>query len=308
MLSQMTKYSIIIPHKNIPKRAKRCVDSIPDKQEIQIIIVDDGSNQSSLEELGAIIKERKNVLLVKNQCSMGAGAARNIGLQYVTGEWVLFADADDFYHEGLFEFLNDHYDSNSDLIFFNADSIKEDTGDPSWRADHVHDMLDEYGKDKNRGELKLRYLFGAPWCKMVKLSIILNNHIKFDETKIRNDVRFSYLVGFYAKEIEVDKRTIYCYVDRPGSLSKTVSIEKTLDEFKVFSQWYYFIYNHTSIKQMDRFDYAQYKMSQDLYKRPSLYVKKFMIMKGIGFSTIDIISYTIKNLMKTVLLKIKSHE
>lgn len=304
----MTRYSIIIPHKDIPKLAERCIASIPDQQDIQIIIVDDGSEQKNLEELEKIIEERNNVLLVRIPISMGAGAARNTGLQHATGRWILFADADDFYHEELSNFLSDHYDSNSDLIFFNADSIMENNGGPSWRADHVHDLINEYKRDKEKGELNLRYLFGAPWCKMVKKSIIILNNIVFDKTRIHEDVLFSYSVGYYAKTIEVDARIVYCYVDRTGSLSKIMSIEKALDEFRVFSQWFYFLYNKTPIKKMGRFDYAQYKMSQDLYKRPSLYAKKCKIMKEIGFSTIDIIIYTIKNLMKTILLKLNNHE
>ena len=115
----------------------------------------------------------------------------------------------DFFNLGFNDFLNEYTDSDADIVYFNANSVDTDTYEPSNRVDHLHGFIEEYHKDKNKGELIMRYLFTEPWCKMVKREIIESHHLKFEETSIRNDVRYSYLVGHYAAKIIVDDRQLY---------------------------------------------------------------------------------------------------
>ena len=89
-------YSVIIPHKNIPKLLERCLQSIPSRNDIQIIVVDDCSDKDvicKVERLCSLY----NTLLIKTTEGKGAGYVRNIGLTRAIGKWVLFADADDFF-------------------------------------------------------------------------------------------------------------------------------------------------------------------------------------------------------------------
>jgi hypothetical protein len=73
---------------------------------------------------------------------------------------------------------------------------------------------------------------------MIKRSLIEEYNIQFDETSIRNDVIFSFLVGFHASKIGIDARAIYCLTFREGSISYScLNIEKKLSIISVFGRY-----------------------------------------------------------------------
>lgn len=113
-------YSIIIPHKNSTVLLERCLKSIPCRKDVQVIVVDD--NSENQEELNAVVGGFSQVELILTQGG-GAGHARNEGLKYIRGKWVLFADADDFYNKNAFSILDNYINSDNDVIYFFANSL-----------------------------------------------------------------------------------------------------------------------------------------------------------------------------------------
>lgn len=94
----MKNYSVIISHKDIPELLQRCLNSIPQREDIEVIIIDDGSK-------AVPVLTREDAELVALSENGGAGHARNIGLQHAKGNWVLFIDADDFFLPDAFRYL-----------------------------------------------------------------------------------------------------------------------------------------------------------------------------------------------------------
>lgn len=88
--------SIIIPVFNGERFVRKCIEStlIQTLSELQIIIVDDGSDDRTLEILNKLAAEDKRIMVI-HQDNGGVSKARNVGLQAVAAEWVLFVDADD---------------------------------------------------------------------------------------------------------------------------------------------------------------------------------------------------------------------
>ena len=86
----MINYSIIIPHKNIPDLLQRCLNSIPRRTDIQIIVVDDNSDPKKVdfEHFPGVGEKCVEVYFTKE--GKGAGYARNMGLKYAKGKWLLF--------------------------------------------------------------------------------------------------------------------------------------------------------------------------------------------------------------------------
>lgn len=230
------KFTLIIPHHDIPLLLVRCLNSIPIRDDLQVIIVDDGSLLENVERLKLIEKKYTNVEFIYVPLGKGGGGARNIGLKAAKGDYILFADADDFFTPCFNQALDDVLKIDADVFFFNAISVDTDVYTFTYRCAQLNRFIKMYKSNPDKAEFNLKYAFGEPWCKIVKRSLIEENNICFDEIRIHNDTRFSYLVGYYAKKICVDQRAIYCVTDRMGSVSKVLTPERLIVRAKVFAE------------------------------------------------------------------------
>lgn len=266
----MTNYSIVIPHYNLPALLRRCLGSIPQRNDIQVIVVDDGSSEESKSALKDIGNDFPNVQVVYQE-NLGGGAARNRGLDEAKGKFVMFADADDYFCEKFIELVDRYAAQDNDIVYFNANFIDADTGKPAKQKNHVDEIIGLYRKNAAKGETLLRYYFGEPWCKMVRRSIIEDNGIRFEQTKIHNDTRFSYLVGYSAKNMAVCEEPIYNYMVRQGSVSKIISDDRLIARVSVFGQKNKFLREH-GIDFFDKlmvwpFKYCKEHGKGDIYAR-----------------------------------------
>ena len=225
-------YSIIIPHKNIPELLRRCLNSIPRRKDIQIVIVDDNSDSDKVNfdkfpGLGDLFTE---VVFTKE--GKGAGYARNVGLTRATGKWVLFADADDYFTDGLLQCLDRYCKSEYDLIYFGINGINADTKRENSRGRKYGKLM--YNAIYNKKYDLYKYKAYVPWGKIIKRSLISENNIKYDETIVANDMMFSKKTAYYAKEIFFDEQKIYTLESRKGSLTGLQSSEAKFDRFFVY--------------------------------------------------------------------------
>lgn len=94
----MPKVSVIVPVYNAEKYLSKCINSIANQtmKDIEIIMVNDGSTDSSLEIIEKYQNLYKNKMIIIDKKNGGAGSARNIGLDIATGEFIKFVDADDY--------------------------------------------------------------------------------------------------------------------------------------------------------------------------------------------------------------------
>ena len=237
-------YSIIIPHHNTPDLLQRLLHSIPQRDDLEVIIVDDNSDDKIVDFENFPGVDRPNTKVIFDKKGGGGGYARNIGLSYAKGKWIIFADADDFFNYCFNSVLDDYVDSAADVIFCKNNSLNECFYTTSYRTINLNNFIDSFISGGKQDDINLRYVWGEPVCKIVRRNIIEDNNIRFEETAIHNDTRYSYLVGYYAKTICVDVRAIYCVMNRVGSVSKQISEEKKLDRIRVFSNAFVFFREH----------------------------------------------------------------
>lgn len=234
--------SIIIPHYNIFELLRRLLDSIPKKDNIEIIVIDDKSDEKSFKE---IVKEKKyeHVIFLKNDTNKkGAGTCRNIGLEKATGKWVLFADADDFFVQGFYEKVAKYFDSDYDVIFFTPTSIYIDTQEISNKHIQAELLLLNYINNPNAlNELLLRYKFPPPWSKMIRRDFICENDIMFEDVIASNDVMFSTKVGYHMEKFLVLNEIIYCITMRHGSLTTNMNEQVFDARLNEFIKYYHFL-------------------------------------------------------------------
>jgi glycosyltransferase involved in cell wall biosynthesis len=219
-------YTIIIPHKNIPHLLQRCLDSIPYRGDIQIIVVDDNSDLDvvGFESFPGLGRENTEVYFTKE--GKGAGYARNIGLSKAKGKWILFADADDFFHKDFIVKCDEYKNANYDIIYFNTDTVESDT------LKHIksrHAYLENWLQ--KRDVKSLRYRSAVPWGKMIKWDLIVKNHIVFNEIEVANDMWFSCRIGYFAKNVAADLYPLYCATVRSNSLYYHATRERRIIRF-----------------------------------------------------------------------------
>ncbi|MCH5243094.1 MAG: glycosyltransferase family 2 protein [Muribaculaceae bacterium] len=228
-------YTLIIPHYNIPHLLKRLLLTVPKRDDLQVIVVDDCSTEK-LDELELLKKEYNWVEWYTTGINGGGGKARNIGLEHAKGQYLFFADADDFFLPNINDILNSYkYQNNYDIVYFNAISLFSTTLKNSNRGRDWQKLNKILGSDQRINQY-LKYEFGEPWCKLVKRELLLKNQIFFDEIPIHNDTLFSYMIGFYSEKIKIDNHAFYCITERETSVSKNLNIENLKIRVEVFSK------------------------------------------------------------------------
>lgn len=228
----MINYSIIIPHYKSIDTLPRLLLSIPDRQDIQIIVIDDNSGMKKAEFQclpSFVLAEFTLVFLPKNK---GAGGARNDGLKIATGKWLLFADADDYFVEDAFPILDKYFKDESDIIYFKTQSIYVSEGVVGNRGNYYNNLVDQYSSNDEKAIDKLRFNHGVPWAKMIKRELVILNNIQFDEIKYSNDVMFSTKIGYFARNITVSNQIVYCVTNNKGSLTSHKSKDALLCRYE----------------------------------------------------------------------------
>lgn len=116
------KLSIIIPFFNDGKYIGECLNSVltQNYSNFEIILVNDGSTDNSIEIVNSYIDPRVKVIEQKN---CGQSIARNTGLEYATGDYIWFIDADDVIFENSMEKINNYLKSGCSILFFGARSF-----------------------------------------------------------------------------------------------------------------------------------------------------------------------------------------
>lgn len=244
MLSEnQVELSIIVPHYNNPELLENLLKTIPNRPQIEVIVVDDHST-AKLEELSQC-KERYgngNITFYENDLGKkGAGAARNTGIRHAVGEYLLFADADDWFVSDFWDSVKEAMIDGAELTYFAPISQKAN-GEKSSRHLHYAELVNDYLKEPSRQhELRIRYLYYAPWSKLVKRSVVLGHYINFDEVEFANDMMFSAQIGHMAHRIKVSDKAIYCILEHEGSLTTFKDDVSLKVREKVYNRFYFYL-------------------------------------------------------------------
>lgn len=217
-------YSIIIPHKNIPHLLQRCLNSIPRRKDIQIIIIDDNSDSRKVDfaNFPGLGEECVEVHFTKE--GKGAGFARNVGLEHAVGKWLFFADADDFLNPCFLGSIDKYKDSPCDIIYFKVNSVFSDSLKTANRDGRINEFVERAIRADDFNALRFK-LYG-PVSKMISRKLVQENALCFEERIVANDIWFSITAGFYAQKVLADRSEIYCVTVREGSLELFVNKER----------------------------------------------------------------------------------
>lgn len=220
--------SVIIPVYNTEKYLRQCLDTVIAQtlKEIEIICIDDGSTDRSLEILHEY-QERDNRIIILTQQNKGGGAARNAGLKIAQGKYLLFLDSDDFFEKDMLEKSYDKSEENvADIVIFATKSYSEKKG----RLLHAVTGIPINGLPKTPTfdyTALPDQIFTAfrrvPWNKFYRTEFVRSNNLQFQELFIANDIQFICLSLVMAKRIVVlNEVFVYYRVDMPNNCQANV--------------------------------------------------------------------------------------
>ena len=232
-----TKISIIVPVYNTSQYLERCIRSIiiQSLKEIEIICVNDGSTDSSLEILKKMAQEDERIVII-NKENEGVSKARNDALKLATGKYCLGIDSDDWIEQG---YLKDIYEiaekEEADLVI----------------ADYYYDLGNRkvyYHSDITKGiEISsldcLKNIFlrnGSPaiWNKLLKREVVVKNNISFPKgITIGEDLLFiSKYIYFSKKIVKLNKAYLHYILYNCQSAMKSTDLKKLEEIFIVLKE------------------------------------------------------------------------
>ena len=211
-------FSFVIPHHNAPSLLRRCFLSIPQREDVQVIVVDDKSSEEYLAALKDLESEFPTFTILYLEENAGAGHARNVGIDHATGRWLLFADSDDFFYEDLDAILDQYQNSPEDILYFRHLSVQSEHLDqPAERDTWINGLYDRYHLEHDEKLIRCNHCY--PWGKMIRKSLVDRHHIRFDEVPYSNDVMFGVATGCKAQSVQIVDRILYVLTERAGSLT-----------------------------------------------------------------------------------------
>ncbi len=219
----MPKVSVIVPVYNVENYIEKCLESLVNQtlQEIEIIVVNDGSTDGSQTIINKYTDKYENKVKCYTKENGGLSDARNYGLKYATGEYIAFLDSDDYVDVTLYEkmykkAIEEKCDYvECDFIWKYNNREKKDIG---YRYINKHEMLSTARV--------------VAWNKLIKRELINQKQIQFPKGMRYEDVEFFYKLLPYINGFGFVNECLIYYVQRGNSIVNTQN-ERTSEIFRV---------------------------------------------------------------------------
>lgn len=221
------KVSVVIPVYNVEKYLRQCLDSIVNQtlKEIEIICINDGSKDSSLEILQEFAQKDSRIRFVDKE-NEGLSAARNQGVELANGEYISFIDSDDWINETYLEALYTaakKYDSD-----IACSSIIRVTGKK--RRNKLIHKQEEFTKDRDKkNELTNTPVYSYVWNKIYRRDKLLESGVKFPIGRVYEDIIWSIQVIYYLDGVVTVPSAIYYYRKNPTSVMSSKAKQNAID-------------------------------------------------------------------------------
>ncbi len=282
-------FSVIMPCYNVRDRIRESIDSVLNQSigldEIQLILVDDASTDGTQLILQEYEKEYpENILLILCEQNGFQGTARNIGLEYATGEWVCFVDADDKIHKDMFLTLANAAKASpkSEIISYGfAYNEKDLEKDITYRAG----MLTEYDLCDIEERRKLLFrddvINNSCTQKIYKTDLIKRSGVKYAEKLNYEEPLFTYPLKYMAAHIaKIDINPYFYHLNPKGTINSRLKDPATIgDHIQVQTMLYEFL------SSKDFFEDYRFEIELNFLYRVICETKAFL--EGRGFLVPD---------------------
>lgn len=235
------KVSIIVPVYRVEKYLERCVDSLLNQtlSEIEIILIDDASPDECPKLCDQFCEKDSRVSVIHKEINQGLAEARNTGIEYASGKYLLFVDSDDFVEQNMCDCLYERAEATkADTVLFSMDYLMENgkkvvyhTNDEKEQLFCGEQVMEEFFPEVLGAEPShdTDYSFGMSPCTIfVKKDVLINNQIRFisERKYIYEDLTFLFLYYPWVKRVLVYPVVFYHYCMNESSLTTKKDMER----------------------------------------------------------------------------------
>ena len=231
--------SIIMPVYNAGQFVRACLETIQNQtlKNIEVICVNDGSEDASLSVLEEFAKKDKRFRII-NKENTGAGDCRNIGLKEAKGEYVLFLDADDKFHPELCD--KAYFRAKTDkadiccvgAVRFNMQTKKNEPMNWVLRKELLPKNI-PFQKEQ-LGNQFFQMTSGCPWSKMFRREFILKHGLQFQNLQNANDLYFVRTAMALAENMTYVNEQLVTYRFAAGGNTQSTKHKAPLEFYKAY--------------------------------------------------------------------------
>lgn len=205
------KVSVIMPVYNREASMATAIDSVLRQtlQEIELILVDDGSTDGSVEVAKDYARKHLNVKVFQQE-NAGPGIARNTGLDHATGEYVIFLDSDDWVPEHAYKALYEKAkETDADIVV--GQLLRRIDGGKWFVPPQIKATFDRMAGINCAGNYELPIYNPACWNRLCRRSMLEKNHIRFGNGRIGEDMLFNIMIFQAARSVYTIEDIVYMY-------------------------------------------------------------------------------------------------
>ncbi|MDR0304653.1 MAG: glycosyltransferase family 2 protein [Chitinispirillales bacterium] len=208
------KISVIVPIYNADKYLKQTLDSVRFQtyKNLEIVCVLDCPTDNSEKIVNDIAKEDNRVKIVKHSRNMGPAEARNNGIQYATGEYIHFMDADDFLNPDFYGIMiNSSVENDADVAVSSVFNEKNPTRSIWFQGNEIL-----FNSDKIYNSMVL--VQGWSWRYLIKKNFWDNNNFLFPNLMVMEDTAVALPMLYHANKVVTCPDAVYFYKNREDSI------------------------------------------------------------------------------------------
>lgn len=225
--------TLVVPIYNMEKYLQKCLESIvenlKENNDIEVLLINDGSNDASEDICKEFIKKQNNLKYIK-KLNTGCSDTRNLGIKLSKGEYICFIDSDDFIKKDYIKNIKKVLETKKDLILFGHEIFEENYYKKTIRIPKAI---------KTKKDLYKQSLFSSSCNKVYRVDIIKQNNIYFPiNTHMGEDLAFNCKYILFVEEFYILKKVLYCYKNFNGVTNNILKRKEIYEAFDDIFKFY----------------------------------------------------------------------
>lgn len=227
----MPLVSVIVAAYNVERYLEKCVESLRNQtwKELEILLIDDGSTDKSGEICDRLARADARIRVIHKK-NGGIADVRNLGIDEVKGEYLMFVDGDDYVAPEFVEYaVNSAMKHEADIIILDFEEIEESTG----RVDKWSMQVERDTPINATQVPKMLITTPCPWNKLYRTEFWRGTGLKYPLGRNYEDLTLiPILLANAQRIIYLDSKPLYYYILHEGSIMRSKNFQKSFEDRK----------------------------------------------------------------------------